>query len=344
MATKTKFSSPEDARMYNPLLLSKGLNKYSAVDKLPETIEIEKLYEEALKQTDSINLALGLTVEFGDEDVGLGGFASTGYVPNWMHEHCGRGIKKDWEEDFEFYWPKDFHGNGYMAFLGAINLGRYPYIFHELTKQKFEEIYALSSFYGGKELRENYGKQETQDTWMYLYTSNQNDCETMLPDCHVKLEQKDNLERMSEYERNFLTDYYKDKRTYSLEEERTLISDWMRYKTPHLDTMFEGGPKKYIKSIKPRFYYDGLEDRDWDAPDTGIFESRGDANVYGRPYSQQSERRYYSPSRYLPHAMTPIFHYDDENQDMCHQFYSEAVYMDSIGHKRAYHKLDSSCT
>lgn len=165
---------------------------------------------------------------------------------------------------------------------------------------------------------------------MHLFVSEQNDFETSIPDCHVK---------MNNYG---LKHYYRgiDENECTLEEERALIKEWQETQTCKTEIC---GPNKYFANIRPRFYWDGGGYR----PDKeeGVFSwHEGDCQVYGVPRSQQEPKRYLSPENYFSRGLTPMFAFNDDLHDITHQFYADASIMDSINHKRVYSKLDSSCT
>lgn len=145
-----KINSFLAARLHNPLLLWNGLNAPPQESKIdPKYAQIQSLYEEALKQTSTRNLTMGLEVDYSDTDQGLGGFYNAGYIPEFF---SNLGLRKnESERDFKFYWPKDYHTGKYMHYLASINLGNWPLIFANLTKFQLDKWNELS-FYGGREL------------------------------------------------------------------------------------------------------------------------------------------------------------------------------------------------
>ena len=73
-----------------------------------------------------------------------------------------------------------------------------------------------------------------------------------------------------------------------------------------------------------------------------VFGKRGDYVFFGKPRSQQTERRPYCQNSYLgPTRMSPILNFTDENHDFSYQLYGDTM---SIDHKDLYCKVDGSCT
>lgn len=347
-----------ECEMWNPLLMCRGLNPVELPQiceyddpsgKIKEKIysqyeTFKTLFESAKKQTAQKNLVFGLEADFSDVNTGNGGFFSSGFVPSVLEIFGGIPHKDETiERKFKFYWPKDPISGKYMSYLGSINLGYWPKILHDYTSKQKEGWYNLVSFAGGYKTFDKYFR--AGDYWLYLWVSHQNEFDSVLPDCHVRMIHQTGLWDKS--------CYYNDKNKE--EEENRKIKDgeiemvkyFINFQKENCVETNIRGPAKFFSNIRPRFYWDGFRKEGQYRPDkeNGIFDwHQGDCQVYGEARSQQEPRRYIYGMHGDAHALTPIFSFSDSEHDMTHQFYVDAPFMDDISHKQYYCKLDSSCT
>lgn len=355
---------------HNPLLMYRGCNpiphnlteRRHGQDENPNLKfynEFHRLYQEALKITASKNLVFSLEADFSDTNEGLGGFTEAGYVPIDLFRDILS--KNDLEttgaiqKDLEFYWPRCHQTGKFMKFLASINLGIWPKVLHDALCVKSADRnwsppasraigYDLARTDGGRDVSES-------DIWMHLFVSEQADFETFVPDCHVRLTTAPNYNKMDVHMAE-ITRRIHGERQLSDGTLLQLITDFQKancVKSPYIC-----GPKKFFTNIRPRFNFDGLgpkpqklEDlHDSDNPnDFGSWRASGDVTIYGRPRSQQTEKRFIAPDRYNGlRALTPVFCFSDSENDITHQFYADMIMGDAISHKMIYCKLDSSCT
>jgi hypothetical protein len=320
---------------------------------LPLYQKFQSLYAEAITQTPSKNVVFGLEIDYSDTDQGLGGFYDAGYVPVDLFYRLD---EKDWEKDFRFYWPRDpFSPDGkYMRYLGSVNLGVWPRVLHDMTSTYEKYWENGKSFACGTDVsRDSFRNLFEQEIWLHLFSSVQNEFDSAIPDCHVRMTTEFNFSKMDETSRKIVNDVYGNKH-WTPEQIKEKIIAWQNEHTEKSEMIVT--PKKFFANIRPRFYYDGpypyskklqkLHEGGKNGLGEGLMTwHEGDCHVYGPPSSQQEARRYISPDSFNGvRACVPIFCFNDDDHDMTHQFYVDAIMMDAISHKRAYCKLDSSCT
>ena len=350
---------------HNPLLMYRGCNPIP--DKVKRTSggrenpnlhfykEFHRLYQEALKFTPSKNLVFSLEADFSDTNQGLGGFAEAGYVPTELFRDVIRknDSAEEIQKDLRYYWPRCHQTGKYMKFLASINLNIWPKVLHDALCIKGNSQWSPPSSRAiGYDLAREDGRNIYEsDIWMHLFVSEQSDFETFVPDCHVRLTTTHNYDKvdpsMAEWSRNYDAERELPKETLI-----PIIEAFQKencVESPHIC-----GPKQFFTNIRPRFNFDGLgkisdkleELSDSDNPnDFGSWKGSGDCTIYGRPRSQQTEKRFISPDSYNGlRALTPMFSFSDAQNDITHQFYADAVCFDAIRHKYSYCKLDSSNT
>jgi len=325
-------------RLYNPHLLVNGINSISDdhyLSKSKEYDELKRLYSSAIEETSNKNLVYSLNVDYSNTDKGLGGFFDAGFVGYFMSKYDGQDTKRI-EKDLNFYWPKVPNSDKFMSYLGSINLGVWPMLFRLMTRKKYEKE-SYSSFWDFTGLGRDdsfLSFRDDTDFWMHLFVGEQNDFETTVPDCHVRITQQ-------------FKSTIDDKKDYEIHPDWiSAIKEFQELRT--VKTSIKA-PKKYFGSITPEFKFDGLKvPKQYeykDAPKNSVFGySKGDCQVYGAPWSQQIPKRYVSPESYFWRGCAPMFAFYDDDSDTTHQFYADSLVMDSIYHTRYYCKLDSSCT
>lgn len=348
------------AQTRNPLLMVRGCNpipedakrgKYGRGESrnLPFYEQFQALYKEAITFTGSKNIVFGLEVDYSDTDQGLGGFYNAGYVPLNLFSQ----LREDHEKDLRFYWPHDPHSpeGKRMRYQGSINLGVWPRVLHDAMATAEQYWENGKSFVCGTNISRPDAYEYLEcDIWMHLFSSMQADFETPIPDCQVRFTSEFNFANIDETHTKIIEDIYGNKH-FTPEQIKELVVKFQEEQAVKDDGVKP--PKSFFCNIRPRFYFDGLkrtaklealaERGNWGE---GLMEShRGDCQIYGRPRSQQEAKRFISPDSYNGiRALTPMFAFDDVDADMTHQFYADALMMDDISHKRAYCKLDSSCT
>ena len=332
----------------NPIPLGGKVYKYGRGelqrhDIIPFYEQFQTLYKESTKQTAPQNLVFGLEVDYSSTDVGLGGFYNAGYVPVNLFSD----LKGDYQKDFEFYWPREANGK-FMRYQGSINLGCWPRVLHDalsIPRQWWEN--GMSYVCGTDISKVDASEFIENDIWMHLFATSSGDFETFSPDCHVRFTSEFNFNHIDERHKRIVDDVYGNKH-FTNEQIKELIVKFQEENTKKCETFTS--PSEFFTNIRPRFYWDGLlttdKINDLYDDEKGIFTyGEGDCHVFGKPRSQQEERRYISPDQYNGlRALTPMFCFSDSEADMTHQFYADGVMMDSISHKRTYCKLDSSCT
>lgn len=339
MSPANKVNSELTRRLYNPLLLVNGLNfipESNPLSKTEELAQIKALYEKALEETSTNNLVYGLNVDYSDDDCGLGGFYSSGFVGYFCSEYDGQDTDKI-QKNLNFYWPKVPNSDKFMSYLGSINLGIWPLLFSHLTRRKFEKT-SWASFWDWSGIDRNRDfliMNLEHDYWMHLFVGEKNDFTTTVPDCHVRITRQFNAAACQKDSRDGIhQDWY------------NAVREWQETKTVKSSVV---APKKYFGKITPKIMFDGLSmPRKYeitDPPKGSIFEhDLPDCQIYGAPWSQQTPKRYVSPEGYFWRGCAPMFAFYDDGDDMTHQFYADSIVMDSINHTRYYCKLDSSCT
>lgn len=355
MRNKKVTQAQFQAETYNPLLMWRGCNGIPAerLDRHTEDVsfalkfyeEFVTLYNKAIKQAPSKHICFGLEVDYADTDEGLGGFYDAGFVPVGLFDNIDGNVEKY----MNYAWPRDpFSADGkFMRYLGGINLGIWPKVFHDMTASWGEHLRNGKSFaMGVRDSNSDLGSIRSKNTWLHLFSSRQAEFDSPTPDCNVQMSHEHDFSRMDENTAKIVRDVYKNKH-WTPEQIREHIINWQTKHTEEAE--FIKGHKKYFKNIRPRFYYDGpYSDKIYKLMDNekGIFaHGKGDCNVYGKPNSQQEPQRYISPNSYNGiRALTPTFCFNDADHDMTHQFYCDTLMLDEFNHKQAYCKLDSSCT
>lgn len=308
--------------LHNPLLLVNGVREIPAEYRHPENDIFDQAYAAALEQTSTENLAWGFTMKDSKEDSGYGGFYNDGFNAPFFGPF--EEPRKNWKKDFEYYWPKSV--NGYMRYVGAVNLGMWPIILQKLTEFEFSKNLNLSLFMAGGDSYDMLSLFLRREYWLHLFMDCQDDYESPNQDCHVRI----------------VRHHKEDKRNFSDDDIRGMIGEWNQ-KASRSEIQL---PDCYFAKPQFRFFYDGLKlakDKDWES-EKGIFEYGGEFQLFGRPRTQQESRRPLSPHSYIvPHALSPIFAFT-ESRDVTHQFFADSLLFDSIRHRQYYCKLDSSCT
>jgi hypothetical protein len=350
-------------QIHNPLLMVRGCNPIPEEAKkgryggegesniLWAYTKFQELYQEALKQAASKNLVFGLEVDYADTNQGLGGFFNAGYLPENLFSQIGA----DWEKDFRFHWPRDPHSREgkHMRYQGSINLGVWPRVVHDAMAVPQQYWKNGKSFVCSIDISKlNTYEFLEANVWMHLFTSLQNEYDNATPDCSVRFTLEFDFTRIDEGHKKIIDDIYGNKH-WTPEQIREKIVQWQEANTVKSDMIV--APNKFFANIRPRFYYDGprnsarlddLYEKAEDDKGANIFKyGEGDCHVYGPPHSQQSPKRYISPDSYNGiRALAPMFAFNDDEHDMTHQFYADALMMDEFSGVRAYCKLDSSCT
>jgi len=337
----------------NPIPEEAKTGKYGRGESsiLPAYQQFHSLYQAALKQTATKNLAFGLEVDYSETDEGFGGFYNGGFVPVNMFSQ----LQADTDKDFRFHWPRDpFSPDGkYMRYQGSINLGVWPRVLHDAmaTSEQYWQhgkSYACSIDISKMRLDEFL----EANIWMHLFASFQAEWDNPTPDCSVRFTSEFDFARMDEGHKKIVDEIYGNKH-WTTEQIREKIVQWQEANTVKSDMIVS--PSKFFTNIRPRFHYDGprnsarlddLFDKAEDDKGVNIFKyHEGDCHVYGSPRSQQEAKRYISPDSYNGiRACAPMFAFNDDEHDMTHQYYADALMMDEYSGRRAYCKLDSSCT
>jgi hypothetical protein len=319
---------------HNPLLLWNGVNTIFKQDLngIPEFSEFLTKFEAAKKQAKQEDICYGLTTTFSDENKGFGGFYSAGFIPDISI--FGGDCKEDFNKKFKYYWPKDPFSGKYMQYLGSICLNLWPYILDALTSRKVDDYWIRSFACGVNDVR---WFDKNNKYWLHFWASEQNEFDSPIPDCHVRM----TVKNYSEFHLKFDL----ERRVHSDEEWNNFFKEWQETQCVKSSVK---GENSFFNELNLRFYWDGLgklSDRKAES-ENGIFNwDRGDIKVYGNPASQQEPRRYISPNGYCGvRGCVPILSFNDGEADMTHQFYCDVPLMDNISHTRAYCKLDSSCT
>lgn len=185
---------------------------------------------------------------------------------------------------------------------------------------------------------------------MHLFTSYQNEFESLIPDCHVRFTSEFDFKYIDETHKKIIDDIYGNK-IWTSEQIKEKIINFQENNTEKSEMIV--APEKFFTNIRPRFYFDGIKltSKLEKLSQSGNYGKgimayhEGNCHVFGTPRSQQEQRRYISPDSYNGiRALTPMFCFNDSDHDMTHQFYADALMMDDISHTKAYCKLDSSCT
>ncbi len=332
-----------ERRLRNPLLFSHPFNSIpEKVEKaIPEYGVFRDLFEKGSEQTKPHNLAFGLEAELTDSDKGYGGFYSAGFVPSFFSP---MEMRREWEKDFNFYWPKDFKTDKFMRYIGSVNVERWPLVYHNLLRRKYEDWFCKTSFICGYKSDSDFSYFESLSSfvdikvWIHFFASRKGDCETLSPDCHIR------MTTQKIYKNSTPDDF--DKPYHTKEQQDEFFRFWQDNKTTPIDDDSVNGPKSFFDKPIPRFYYDGVKDIPYSQEDVGIF-SHGkyqSLKIFGIPHSQQMEKRYISPDSALVRGLVPMISFNDGIDDMTHQFYGDALHFDDISHTRAFCKLESSCT
>ena len=306
--------------LHNPLLLIDGIHSPNLVT--PEHKEFKEKYESALIQASSKDFCPGFKFSHSPKDLGFGGMGNMN-IPFFSPLNI-----KDIKRDFSYYWPRDYHSDKYMKFIGAVNLGIWPIVLSEFTK--FDKY--VCPYVGCREAgRSRINLKVITNYWLYLFVSHGKYEESYAPNCHVRLVD------------HTISPHYQEEEYISRKEIYEAMVEWNEDKTIKTEIGYEKG---FFTEPKLRFYYDGITvNDDDDDSEKGIFKYDGDYKVFGRFSSQQEPKRELSPNSCLfPHALTPIFSFTDQSHDVTHQFTADSFLFDNISHSRYYCRLDSSCT
>jgi hypothetical protein len=293
------------------------------------------------------NLAFGLDaeLELGSKDCGLGIMLATGEAERSWHEKMhadpidvllryfvnSRTKTAGLENKIRKEWPVCLETNKPMRFVGAVNAGTWPYLFHQLSKWKCDS-HTFGSPYGIHSIHDEY---KPSYRWYFFWTGLQNRFDQWLPDCAIA--HKDIVRY------NHDDAPHPDVQILGREIMARLQAD-----SCFNEDVTASPPAGFVSNLTFKIDLDTIsgkkgQEEYFAQPEDSLFQFKGGLKLFGEPRSQQTPRRPLDQNRYpWMQALSPVLSFNDDAADVTHQFYGslrEDQYSRNI-----YGKLDSSNT